>query len=571
MGKISIFVACLCIGLLVVVIMPQIACGQQEPLWKAPIENDVRWMKLAPDGKIIVATKDGLTAYDADDGNQLWRIAALNRVYEDGFSFIGETSLAVVDQVIVDEHKEGRSQALNREYRRVVHVIDCDAGTSLWGTDQFGIHTTAGHFFIPQIDGLMLYCLDTSRAGTMKAVASADGSLIWEADDFFGRCEPELLGEYSRGKNLSGNQIPLFDSDSTFIVAMDKCTVQRRLIATGVPMWQTSIGASDPPLLSELYAPLMPDPSGELVYVPHDKTLSCLRLSDGTPLWDRPPKLDGRVQQMVCLPEGLLVKGGPGPNGKGGKYFMILLNPETGSLLWKDPLKKPVGDANFVIKDQAIVLYGGKKMYRVSIEDGSFDEFTSDIKMEYEDGPPSLARFDGGFLLTSAQELVKVDTGGNEVFHSYFKPPPGSALGELASFFGSLALTYAVHQIMLEMEQRIDDNLIYNTKGTSFYRRDVRRENPMPYVEFKFEPRKYGNSFVSDSNMYIQTFVTEKYYKYGRNHFETMPKLVKIDRRTGETLTEFSLDDGHAAYVVDEGRSRVYVVTKNDGIVALPM
>ena len=221
---------------------------------------------------------------------------------------------------------------------------------------------------------------------------------------------------------------------------MSKAGLRKINVKTGEVVWTSRLEVDDLPGLRKGYAPILLTADKKTAYVPHDKTIDAINLSDGTVLWKKGPKLLSKARQMELTAGGLVLKGG---GVEKEKPYITVIDPQTGAPMWKKPFRDLEGASSFAIKDDKIVLYADGSIFLINISDATATEIAKKIKFDGGEIPNSVELKDNGYLLISDQNIAQYDAEGKQVFHAFHKAPGSSLFAKIASTAAITALNAA--------------------------------------------------------------------------------------------------------------------------------
>ena len=271
------------------------------------------------------------------------------------------------------------------------------------------------------------------EGGPVAAVALSpdSGVLRWTLDSLVDSLAAPSPQDTAACFCIGVTQAPLFDSDSTVILAPNPGGLVRLDTRSGRLLWTQDTIRNDTPSELEGYAPLATD-SG-LLYVPFERGILALRIVDGSIAWRGQRKYKGVVHQMALLPEGLLLGIVPQVGTTDSKSYLDLVDPQTGVSRWPSPLGGFSGATEFVVANGTVHFAAGNRWYEIDVAGDSVRrEFNYSDELAGGEHPYQAEFRDSLYLLISAQGLLAVDTAGNPIFHTYHAAPGASFLKQLA-------------------------------------------------------------------------------------------------------------------------------------------
>lgn len=511
----------------------------QEKLWEVEFPSDVKWQQLTETGHLVVCTDKALMGLNPETGEKIWTLEDFGDLDQEKFDLITLTPYALIT----------KGKGVFGSQTKLI-LLDITTGQEAWNTEALGITSSFGHFLLMPTNSIMIYGSTGKNVNDrdLLTLDLATGKLLWK-DEEFKKYKPELLpvGKSKSKVSLVGNQDPLFDTDSTMILFMSKEGPRRVNANTGAILWQTKLKMKYVPVLSQGFCPMLYDNANGIVYTPADQSVFAVKVSDGSSLWAKPPKLRGLVYQMTLTSSGLVVKGGPNAAGEDGKPFITVLDLKTGEEKWKKEFTKLKEGTNYVVKDDRVIVYADKRLYGINLESGEYKELSKDVKFEGDEVPSSLRMTDKGYGMSSSQNVMMIDFNGGELFHTYYKAPGMGMFGKIAGtmlVLGVNALSAA------EAHQRAYNSAMAGGSGQASY---TLMKNP--YIG-----KRYKASVSADSYVYMLTDV--------KTDAEDGPGLVKVNKDTGAADKKIVLGTKKPEYELDEIEGRLFFLANDKKIVA---
>jgi outer membrane protein assembly factor BamB len=521
---VSLFLACLGVT-------PLLAAPT--PTWSYTAASDIKWFKLAPTGHLIVSTDAALVGVDPESGKPAWTSEELKDLDEEKFDIVEGTQFAVITK--------GKGVFGSKN---LLILLDLSTGKEAWTTETIGMTGNNGHFLLMETSAMLLYGPTGKNANDrdMLVVDLATGKEIWRNEEFFKKFKPELVASGKTKVTLTGNQMPLFDSDETMIVFWSKDGIRKLNAKTGAILWTTPLDCKRAPANVYGYGNMMLSDDKSVLYAPYEKTLVAVSTKDGSLLWKKPPSLKGMVYQMDLTPDGLVVKGGPNSEGKEGDDFITVLDPATGEVKWKKPFDKLKLCSSYVLKDGKIIVYTDEKLYGINISDAQATVLAKDVKFNGGEIPGRLTLTDKGYTLQSSQNLMMLGFDGSRVFHTYYKAPGSSLFSKIASTTAIMAVNAAS---AANGYSRAMSNA-YANGGTGSASYSLITGNP--YMSKRFKATANGESFMS--------MLTDVKSDAGNG-----PGLVKVNKLTGAATTQIVLGTKKPEYELDDVEGRLFFLS----------
>lgn len=401
------------------------------PAWTFSSGDTIRWYTVSPTGALVVGTDQEIIGVAPDNGTAIWRLTGLEDVHAGDFRIIGPTSLAMVTP---------RSSTPASQPK--VFFVDVRDGRTMWSADSQGISECLGGFLLPS-SGRYLMGAGLAPEGKRRALVMLDlgtGAVLWKSEEFFANYRPPLF-QVGERPTISPHQPPLFDSDSTFIVFMNKYKMRKYHLHSGELLWEARVdsvrGVWDPlfekrdsPALYHGFARMTLAAGRQRFYAPFQNSIGCYSLIDGHGLWQKTPRLPGLVTQIEEVPAGLLVS--VVDENDPPQRHLILLDPGTGQMRWKSPhgLVKShwLSTSNFLVDEHRAIVAADGKLCAVSLESGKVSAL-ADLGFEGEDTPRRLEARKDGFLVSGSQNLVLVAGDGRRAFRFFRQAPGNNQLG----------------------------------------------------------------------------------------------------------------------------------------------
>ncbi len=410
---------------------PSLGAAQNEPapapLWRYTATSDIlglRWASI-PDSPLYLVTKSGVVCLDPVTGERRWVREDLPLVTSAAFS-------------MRTTEPEGDSRTIRGYFQldKRMEVVDLATGAGVAGSAAWSVDEARGFLPVPRHPMVLLVAKTGKNTRQVLGIATDRGEVRWRQDSLFGRNVEFLdipLG-MTRGTfaTLSGNQRPVVDSDSTAILYLSKDGPMKVGLTTGAVLWRTAaLAGKEVPTLSDAYAPMLLADS--VLYVPSEKSLLALRVSDGTPRWDRGPALPGRIIRMELTQAGLLVSGADRDYKTRGfkKRFVALIDPASGASRWTDGPREIEYTTPFVVHGDSAYLATEKSLLALPLAGGP-PRTVATLNLKGRD-PEDLEFMATGVLVYAGHTLVLVGVDGSDIYRHVFDPPSAGLLSALGS------------------------------------------------------------------------------------------------------------------------------------------
>jgi outer membrane protein assembly factor BamB len=155
--------------------------------------------------------------------------------------------------------------------------------------------------------------------------------------------------------------------------------------------------------------------------------IDIVNLADGSTRTKNPFKVDGDIQDIRMVPQGLLYR---------TTEEMNILDLGSAKDAWSKSVKFKTGSMG-VDRENYCYIYGDGKVYRFDNARGEYEVLLSGITFEGGERPSGAELRENGILFTSSQNMLLTDFNGNKIYQVYRKAPGKSAAAKV--FFGALA------------------------------------------------------------------------------------------------------------------------------------
>ena len=534
--------------------------AQAEPQWKVTFHEDVKWLKIAPTGHLIVSTGGDLIGIDPDSGVIIWQNADVKGLDKSNFHVVLLTRYALLK--LKDTKKT--------HYFRVIDVVD---GKEIWTTESMDLKTSERFLALPEVGGILIYGEELKgkryfvqeKPHLLRKVAAAGlstGEWIWDNKNIL-RIDPYVK--------------PFFDTRETMITYMtDRNRICKLNAKTGEVIWESN-------LKSASARPLLLKEKRDVIYAISSKTIYALKTQDGSLVWKKPPRLKGIVHQVQLSPQGLVVRGAPyvvytnGEPRLRGQSYITLLDIATGQPLWEDKFSELNHLSNFVLNDDKVVIYSDQRLYGINLSSDAVNVIAKDLTFKGEETPASLRLQNNGYLIQSGNNLMLVSFDGEQLYHTYHK-----AVGySLAEMMGYTAATVVVNEVAKELVKRAVLPAIAKLTGeimkTEAKLPKIVRTYSDPYLMYyaiySILPLALYSYGYLDPYLYAGVFghLVSKRFKATRNgetytYILTNVKaegakgrgLVKVNKINGKTEAQIVLGTKKPLYEIDEIESRLF-------------
>lgn len=402
--------------------------SQTAPQWRYAAPGAINALWLAPDGDVMVVMSDQIAALDPATGTPTWTRANVHGAKEKWwFTTTEDTAQGILD---LGDHLE---------------AIDLKTGVTRWDTPSLGIPTVKGFLAVRGRGLLLVYGSSAQDSSVLFGLDLASGQVRWRHANPF-TVAPKRYRALTSEKDefgawLGGEQYARSVGDSTFLLYISEDGPVLVNLNSGAFVWRAaSLAGKRPPALRDAYPLLLIADS--IAYIPREKELHAIRLSDGTPVWSKPPEFPSRVRQLLLTTAGLLVRGVRRSEDavKDGSY-VDLLDPATGASRWPKQYKHgwsvfhpedaPAWISPFVVRGERVYFASDGKLLGISLSQGSVAELGK-VKFKADEEPTEVQNRTDGILLFAYQNVVMEDTAGSVRYQAYYPGPrTGGLLGKV--------------------------------------------------------------------------------------------------------------------------------------------
>ena len=508
-----------------------------EPLWTLTTTREIVFQRLTPLGSLLVSTEDGFSAVDAATGKPLWTRSDVQKLKECNYDEIANTSYGLLEL----------GEGVGGTQRRI-EVIDLTTGMKTWDSGDLPMNSSQGQLQVAH-KGMLVMCglPKKGKKPVLVGVSAEDGTMKWQQDEVFTKplnlIEVKGSGKLFKRYSIDGNQDPVFDTENTMIVYLTIEGPVKLDLATGARLWTAPIKSKSLPALKDGFAQMLF--SDGLLFVPYGKSLQAVDASTGALLWTKDRDFKSKVTQMQVTPLGLVVRGAPGYDEKGkldGKPFLDLLDPRTGLSLWKKPFKDLEDATTFDLRGDKLYIAADGELFAVNLADGGASAVTR-FKFKGSEVPTRLEVVDGDYVLSSSQNVMRVDAGGTIKFHTFHSAPGQSGFIKIIS-------TAAIMTMNAASAAQAHSNA-WSNPGTTY--KYTLYGNPE--LSRRFKASQHANAYVS--------MLTGGVEADGRKGVG----LVKVEKATGADAAKVVLGDKTPEYEMDAIDGRVFFMKSGNEII----
>jgi outer membrane protein assembly factor BamB len=378
--------------------------AQVQEKWTADLDGNLTWQKVTLSGSYLVATSNGLYAYDQENGQRLW----------DNKTFAGYAE-GDVDEL------QG-SPLLIAKKGGNVSIFDPFDGSLKFNSANAGVSNLKKERFLHRANAIFIAGDDDSGGPVIMVVDNNTGDVRWKLNEKFGNIVS--VNEVSGDEFILTTLFYLYKLNSnTGDIVWKKSTTRGSEGLEGTALAGMLQGLAnemtkDMEFTIRYYQDLEKDVlviasenkeertgSDGKVSVSYSNSYNAFKVSDGSLIWDKPVEFKGKLGDLafhgngvIILPDdgnrtrinyhefssdgsgkwgkkgsGTVVKGGvydhvrTGGNillvsGGGKNSFLDLLDPATGELKYDKPVKISGQLARTIMSDRGIVYITTEEM-----------------------------------------------------------------------------------------------------------------------------------------------------------------------------------------------------------------
>jgi len=486
------------------------------PAWSVRLDGAVEWQRVAPLGQVLVKTGLGLTALDPASGRVLWTLPGLGAMAQDHYEEIAGTSLVVLSdglqkprvvivdsvdgRVLFDSRGAGVNQVLSRHYlpksralllfgfsegdpATSMFLVDVDRGSLRWKNNQ--LLAGQGNFTRKLTAFLQAATNQSGIVGEpveldadtfviasnteIFAVKTQSGEIAWRTPNAHStRATRFHTSPRAPGMVFIGSETTF--SSMTATTGSQQETVQSeysaRRIADGTAAWEKPVkvhGGLNDVIFADKGLILSPATTGK------GKILFC-DYKTGESMWGKKGKgidIQGGILNHDWTTAGLVLTTGYDSawSNKGTEYFLTLLDPDSGTLRFEEPLKLrgriettqviPAGllytttsevnilnlktgttvlaeglrsDESLVttVHGRSLYAYAGKTgtLHRLDLDRATLSTVSKEpARLEEDEAPTEIEMRGDRVTVLSSQNVVSWGADGALLFHAYYASP----------------------------------------------------------------------------------------------------------------------------------------------------
>jgi hypothetical protein len=304
-------------------------------------------------------------------------------------------------------------------------LLDLGTGFRQWDSRAVTTEDVMGVVPIPG-DSLLLMIVrptQSSDSSIVMGVELLSGAVRWRRTDVFSRLPgfqfPPLVSGLR--SSVADGPPPIKDTDSTVVLFLSREEVVKIDLRDGKKLWSARLPRAFPPPSGDGHADILL--SHGVLFVPFASSLAAIDTQTGEVLWN--VSLPGKVDQLVMISAGLLVRGSPilGIDGRyDGKPFLDLLEIITGSSRWTEVARRNRYSSNVLVSGSHAFAGHNGGLYVISLDTGQ-PTLLANLHFEDQESPRGVEWLEDDVFAFSKQNLARVDTAGLVKYHQYIQPP----------------------------------------------------------------------------------------------------------------------------------------------------
>jgi PQQ-like domain len=270
---------------------------------------------------------------------------------------------------------------------------------------------------------------------------------------------------------------------------------------------------------------------------------------DGTPLWKKPLKTGPGIQIMARVDKGVLYI---------SQSDTDIIDMNTGESVFGKAVKyknsKAVTSAYDEARDRFLVSCKDG-VYELDGTNGEYGLLTKDTGFEGKEDPTSMSVRETGILLSSDQNFTMLDFQGDQKWHTYYKAPGISTFGKV--FMAALTVS-AMAMASASAYQAGANKVALGSYHSETRRMENYQEGFSNIAAASFQ--ELGKRFKATKATENSAFILTK--------LSAGVGLVKVDKDSGQKVSEIILKDKKPMYEVDDIEGVLYFKSKGNTISA---
>jgi outer membrane protein assembly factor BamB len=263
--------------------------------WTLKVKGDIRWQQVTPMGALLVSTDVALSAVDIELGQVMWEKPELGGLSADSVRMV-EGSL------LMEATRPG-----------LLLIFDPVTGAVVFDSRRLNLAQIVTRQVLLQSGTLLVH---GRRADGPSVVALYDlvtGEQRWTNEALFEQAEPKKRGFGALMQGLQrtaaeGSALEVLQAGPEMIVVHTLMGLRALDARTGAVRWSAALPAATRWAQSPRHVRLYPSLNkADRIYASFDDRLMAYRLADGQALWANPPRVEGRIRDIVQHPAGIVM------------------------------------------------------------------------------------------------------------------------------------------------------------------------------------------------------------------------------------------------------------------------
>jgi outer membrane protein assembly factor BamB len=263
--------------------------------WTLKVKGDIRWQQVTPMGALLVSTDVALSAVDIELGQVMWEKPELGGLSADSVRMV-EGSL------LMEATRPG-----------LLLIFDPVTGAVVFDSRRLNLAQIVTRQVLLQSGTLLVH---GRRADGPSVVALYDlvtGEQRWTNEALFEQAEPKKRGFGALMQGLQrtaaeGSALEVLQAGPEMIVVHTLMGLRALDARTGAVRWSAALPAATRWAQSPRHVRLYPSLNkADRIYASFDDRLMAYRLADGQALWASPPRVEGRIRDIVQHPAGIVM------------------------------------------------------------------------------------------------------------------------------------------------------------------------------------------------------------------------------------------------------------------------
>ena len=571
----------------------------QDVVWDVSLKDktySVNWLEQLADGTVIVSGGEGLAALDCKTGDDLW--------FNETLKNIDRASFQVLEGLPIITMKVG-----NGTYAMVNSV----SGEVIFDTEAEDAYVGA-HYFLPEISSVLFEYRQDGR-NSLLLFNYTDSEVKWryDAGDAKGLIKTVLKGykflafdpvvmdgslilvaekELITALDVATGEVAWMNEFNKKIEAMVYTADFGRIYAGEKNKLKVIDGKTGDDItpgklkLDGDFVTAYPNNENQLIIV-DSKGFNILEPGSGDFVWKKNFEIGGLDEVLEIdgdyfafgKEEGTSTIARVDQNGKkvwkekvsGFAYYITpidigifylstdksnIVSYEDGKALWKKDIKfKTIPSVDYDEKNNDVVLYSDKDVFRFDLNSGDVEQLTKDLKFEKsKDAIFMLEARDAGYFIYATNHASMVNRKGAIDYNSYYPGPTSTNWLKLASDVSSGVTGYDIDiEGSIETVQALDKLSRGDTRsmgrdqgGSSAESSVLASAGSSYHGYYELSQQRYANSQLSHQHYYILTSAENG-----------DPVIIALNKDTGKTDKKIELSSNSPGYIVDEPNQNI--------------